>query len=81
MQIVVLFGADPRVIRYSKEVQTTFLENGIDVYLQTEDSGQRITQIISSVLSISSLFCDLCATVFDILWWADWVLYMWDVSH
>lgn len=42
MHIVVLFGADPRVIRYAKEVQSTFLENGIDVYLQTEDAGQRI---------------------------------------
>lgn len=53
MHIVVLFGADPRVIRYAKEVQSTFLENGIDVYLQTEDAGQRI---FFSPLSLQSHF-------------------------
>lgn len=42
LQIVVLFAADVRVMRYAKEVHTAFLENGVDAYLQTEETGQHI---------------------------------------
>jgi hypothetical protein len=38
----VLFAADVRVMRYAKEVHTAFLENGVDAYLQTEETGQHI---------------------------------------
>ncbi len=42
LQIVVLFAADARVLRYAKEVHNTFLEHGVDSYLQTEETGQHI---------------------------------------
>ena len=36
LQIVVLYASDSRVLKYAKDVQSTFLDNGVDVYLQTE---------------------------------------------
>lgn len=42
LHLIVLYGSDPKVIRYSKEVQNTFLDNGIDVYLQTKLTNERI---------------------------------------
>lgn len=41
LHIIVLFGADDsKVVKYSKDITQTFLDNGIDIYLQTKvDNG------------------------------------------
>jgi len=39
LQIVVLYASDSRVLKYAKDVQSTFLDNGVDVFLQTEWEG------------------------------------------
>ena len=36
LHIIVLFASDPRVMQFSKELQNVFLENGVDVWMQTE---------------------------------------------
>lgn len=44
LHLIVLFATDTKVMRYAKDVQNSFLDNGIDVYLQgrTEPGGQYI---------------------------------------
>lgn len=36
LKVVVLYASDSRVLRYAKEVQTQFLDAGVDVYLQID---------------------------------------------
>eukprot|EP01133_Synstelium_polycarpum_P001418 gene1418-1642_t len=40
LQMVVLYASDARVLRFAKEVQTQFLDGGIDVFLKTEENNQ-----------------------------------------
>lgn len=45
LKIVVLYASDSRVLRYAKEVQLRFLDNGIDVCLQTEVEQNQTTTL------------------------------------
>ncbi|KAJ4458369.1 hypothetical protein PAPYR_5922 [Paratrimastix pyriformis] len=52
LHIIVLFGQDPKVQRYSHEVCEEFLDNSVDVCLQTEHLGQSIKPpVLADVIS------------------------------
>jgi len=58
LQLVVLYAADPRVLRFSKEVQSMFLERGIDVFLKTEENNQSIkTENLAEIITGSKADC------------------------
>jgi hypothetical protein len=42
LHLIVLYGSDPKVVRYSKEVQNSFLDSGIDVYLQVKFGERKL---------------------------------------
>lgn len=55
LQVVVLFANDPRVYKYAKDVQSQFLDNGVDVFLQSgikeadiEIKTENLAEIITS---------------------------------
>lgn len=49
VHIVVLFGGDARMMRYAKDVQNAFLENGVDVYLHSkiENTGRILNTFVN----------------------------------
>lgn len=55
LHVIVLYAGDLRVLRYSKELQNLFLDNGIDVYLQTKtDDDQYIkTENLAEIITNS----------------------------
>ncbi|KAF2073843.1 hypothetical protein CYY_004839 [Polysphondylium violaceum] len=58
LQLVVLYAADPRVLRFSKEVQSMFLDRGIDVFLKTEENNQSIkTENLAEIITGSKADC------------------------
>lgn len=54
LKVVVLYASDSRVLRYAKEVQTQFLDVGVDVYLQIDLADASLSAASTGVTSSTS---------------------------